>query len=314
MDLLVLKGVEVRDLIDPGDLLDELAEGFKGLTAGRVSAPGRNQVTTPEGFLMSMPAFLAGNLLAVKLVSVFEGNHDLGIPSHHAVIVLFDSQTGVARAILDGTYLTALRTAGGAALSARLLAREDAKILTIIGAGVEGETHLTLVPTVRPFQEIQIASRTFEHAQKLASLDPRARAVESIEEAVRSADVLCLCTSSAVPILDMDWLRAGVHVTSVGYNPPGGELPREINRSARVFVETRQAFEPPPVGSSELVGIKPQDGSELGEVLLNLRPGRRSDGETTIYKSMGHAMEDMIAANMVYRRALAAGMGKVVEI
>ena len=314
MDILLLNQDEIKGLIDPDDLLNQLAEGFKGLTEGQVDAPGRSQVNTPDGFLMSMPAYQPGNLIAVKLVSIFEGNHKLGIPSHHALIVLWEAQTGLPRAILDGTYLTALRTAGASALSTRLLARENVETLSIIGAGVQGEAHLRLVSSVRPFKEIVIASRNFAHARELALLDVRARAVRSIEQAVRNADVLCLCTSSATPVFQAKWLKAGVHITSVGYNPPGGELLREIIDNSWIFVETRKAFEPPPVGSSELIDIEPEEGTELGEVLLHLRPGRRSDREITIYKSMGHAMEDMIAANMVFRRAQLAGIGKVVQI
>jgi alanine dehydrogenase len=314
MDVLILNQDQIKQLTDPDELMNILAEGFKGLTAGQVSAPPRNQVNAPDGFLLAMPAFMPGNLIAVKLVSIFHENHKLGIPSHHAIIYLCDAQTGLPRAFLDGTYLTAIRTAGAAALSTKLLGREQVRTLAIIGAGVQAEAHLGLVSRVRPFKEIRIASLDVSRAQRLAKLDPRAQAMDSIEQAVRSADVLCLCTSSTQPVIQADWLREGLHITSVGYNPPGGELPREVVEGCRVFVETRQAFEAPPVGSSELQGSDPNLGTELGEVLLNLRPGRQSDHEITLYKSMGHAMEDLVAANLVYQRALRSGKGKVVQI
>src|SRR5262249_14497040 len=123
MDILILSQEEVKHFLDLGDLLDALADGFKALTSGQVCAPPRNEVTVPDGFLLGMPAHLPGNKIAVKLVSVFHENHRLGIPGHQALICLFDADTGSTCAVMDGTYITAARTAGGAALSARLLAR-----------------------------------------------------------------------------------------------------------------------------------------------------------------------------------------------
>jgi len=261
-----------------------------------------------------MPAHLPGDNIAVKLVSVFHGNHRLGIPGHLALICLFDPETGSARAVMDGTYITAIRTAGGAALSARLLARADARILAIIGAGVQGESHLKVFPWVRDFKEIRVASLEFSDAQQVAALNEDAFAVKDVEEAVRGADVVCLCTTTSQPVIQHEWLTKGAHVTSVGYMPPGGELPREIIKKGRLFVETRLAFEPTPVGCDELAGLNPEMGTELGEVLLNLGPGRQSEDELTVYKSMGHAIEDMVAANMIYKRAKKEGVGRFVNL
>jgi ornithine cyclodeaminase/alanine dehydrogenase-like protein (mu-crystallin family) len=215
---------------------------------------------------------------------------------------------------MDGTYITAIRTAGGAALSARLLARANASTLTIIGAGVQGVSHLKILPRVRDFKEIRVASLDFSDAQRVAALNRRAFAVEDVESAVRGADVVCLCTTTSQPVLQHEWLTKGAHITSVGYMPPGGELAREIIEKGRLFVETRLAFEPTPVGCDELAGLNPKIGTELGEVLLNRHPGRRSEDELTVYKSMGHAMEDMVAANLVYKRARKEGAGKVVNL
>ena len=314
MDALFLSEDEVKYLLDLDGLLDALADGFKALTSGQVCAPPRNEVTVPAGFLLGMPAHLPGDNIAVKLVSVFHGNHRFGIPGHLALICLFDPETGSTRAVMDGTYITAMRTAGGAALSARLLARANASTLAIIGAGVQGESHLKVFPRVRNFKEIRVASLDFSDAQRVAALDWRAFAVEAVEQAVRGADVVCLCTTSSQPVVQQKWLTRGVHLTSVGYMPPGEELSREIIEKGRLFVETRLAFEPTPVGCDELAGLNPEIGTELGEVLLNLRPGRQSDAELTVYKSMGHTMEDMVAANLVYKRAKKEGAGKVVNL
>mgnify|MGYP001110048728 CR=1 FL=1 len=315
MDLLVLSQNQVRQLLDLDEMLDALAEGFMALSQGRVDAPGRTQLTVPDaGFMHVMPAWLPGAPMTVKLVTVFAGNREIGLPGHQALICAFDVATGAPVAVMDGEYITAMRTAGGAALSARLLSRKDARVLAIIGAGVQGQSHLTVVARVRDFEEIRIASLYFADAQGLASMHPKARALESYEDAVRGADVVCLCTSSGSPVIRADWLLPGTHVTSVGFAPPGGELPRDVIQQGRLFVETRRAFEPPPVGCGELAGLDPATGTELGEVLSGKRRGRLSETETTVYKSMGHAMEDLIAGNLVYRRAKQQGVGTHVHL
>ena len=267
MDILMLNETEVQKLLDPDALLDALAEGFMALSEGLVDAPKRIGASVPNtGFLLAMPAYQQGREVTVKLVSVFHENRRLGIPSHQALICLFDPQTGTPLSFMDGTYITALRTAGAAALSTRLLARTDTRVLAIVGAGVQGRSHLKMLPRVRPFSEIRIASRHFAGAEELAAADSRARAVETAEAAVRGADVVCLCTSAGEPVVSLDWFAPGMHVTSVGYTPPGGELDRRVIEQGRLFVETRLAFEPPPAGCGELSGLDPSVGTELGEV------------------------------------------------
>ena len=315
MDILMLNETEVQRLLDLDALLDALAEGFRALSSGLVDAPKRNGVSVPNtGFLLAMPAYQQGREVTVKLVSVFHDNERLGIPSHQALICLFDPQTGTPLSFMDGTYITALRTAGAAALSTRLLARTDTRVLAIVGAGVQGRSHLQMLPRVRPFSEIRVASRHFAHAEQLAATDSRARAVETAEDAVRGADVVCLCTNAGEPVISLDWLAPGMHVTSVGYNPPGGELDPRVIEQGRLFVETRLAFEPPPVGCGELAGLDPSIGTELGEVLLGRSLGRQSTDELTVYKAMGHACEDMAAASLVYHRARQDGAGRSVVL
>ena len=310
MNILMLNETEVQRLLDPDALLDALAESCRALSSGLVDAPKRIWFSVPNhGFLLAMPAYQQSQAITVKLVSVFHGNTQLGIPTHQALICLFDPETGTPLSFMDGTSITALRTAGAAALSTRLLARTNTHVLAIVGAGVEGHAHLKMLPHVRPFSEVRVASRHFAHAEQLAATDGRARAVETAEEAVRGADVVCLCTNAGEPVVRLDWLTPGMHVTSVGYAPPGGELDPTVIAQGRLFVETRLAFEPPPVGCGELVGLDPSVGTELGEVLLGQRRGRQSEEELTIYKAMGHACEDLAAASLVYHRAKQEGAG-----
>ena len=308
--MLILSRKEVGKLLDPHELLAALEDGFKALSAGQLNVPPRNQVDAPKGILLGMPAYMPERHMSVKLVSVFHEN----TPAHQAVIALFDSNTGSPIALLDGEYITAMRTAAGAILSIQHLARKNAKSIAIIGAGVQGEAHLKMIGTLVGIEEIWIASRNPTHAQGLASRDSRARKADSIQQAVSHADIICLCTSSAEPVIQKGWLKEGVHITSVGYRPPGGELPRDIIESSHVFVESKVAFNAPPVGSAELQGLNPDASTELGEVLLKQKAGRKSKQEATIYKSMGHAMEDLVAANLVYQKAIEQKAGKKIEM
>ena len=308
--MLFLSRREVEQLLHPHELLTALEEGFKFLSASQMNAPPRNQVTAPKGILLAMPAYMPDRHISVKLVSVFHES----APSHQALIGLFDSETGAPIAIMDGEHITALRTAGSAILSVRLLARENVKSIAVIGAGVQARAHLKMIETLVGIEEIWIASRDLSRAQALVPLDSRARAVDSVMEAVSRADVICLCTSSPEPVIKMDWLKEGAHITSIGYRPPGGELPREVIEKGHLFIESKRAFEPPPVGSAELQGLHPELGIEIGEVLLGQKPGRESAEEITIYKSMGHAMEDLVAANLVYKKAIERKMGKRIEL
>src|SRR5258706_1076765 len=314
MKVLTLSQKEIKELLDPHELLAALEEGFKALSTDQLNVPARSQVTAPKGILLSMPAYMPNKHISVKLVTVFHENHSLNIPGHQAIITLLDSETGTPIAIIDGEYITALRTAAGAILSIKLLARKDIKSVAIIGAGVQGEAHLKMIGTLPGIEEIRIASNQFPHAQALASHDSGALALDSIQGAVHGADAICLCTSSPDPVINAEWLKEGTHISSVGYRPPGGELPRDSIENSHLFVESKRAFEAPPVGSAELQGLGTEFGTEIGEVLMNQKPGRQSDRETTIYKSMGHAMEDLVAANLVYETAIRQKIGKMIEL
>lgn len=312
--MLFLSRKEVEQLLDPHELIAILEEGFKALSSGQLNVPPRNQAIAPRGILVGMPAYMPGRHMSVKLVTVFHENHRVGIPAHQATITLFDSETGAPLAFIDGEYITAMRTAAGAILSSKYLARKARKSIAIVGAGVLGHAHLEMIGTLAGIEAILIASKDFSHAQALAALDSRARAAASVQEAVSQADIVCLCTSSAEPVIQKEWINEGAHISSVGYRPPGGELPRDLIEKSHIFVESNVAFDPPPVGCSELQGLSPEFGTELGQLLLAQKPGRRNDTEITIYKSMGHAIEDLVAANLVYDRAFKQGIGREIDL
>ena len=313
--VICLSESEVVELLDPEELIAGLEQGFVALSQGKVQAPDRPEITVPgKGFSLAMPAWVPGMNIAVKIVNVYEGNLDLGLPNHLATITLYDPDTGQLLCVMDGTHITAIRTAAAAIVSVKALARADAKIATIIGAGVQGREHLKLLPLVRDFEEIRIASLRFEDAEKLASLHPRAFAISNVEEAVRSSDVVCLSSHSYEPIIKTDWVSNGTHVSSVGYAPPAGELPVELARDHALFVESPDAFEQPPVGCGELAGLDSTAGTPLGDVLSGARSGRTSGVQITVYKAMGIAMEDMVAANIAYRRAIQNSAGSQIVL
>jgi alanine dehydrogenase len=313
--LRVLSATEVRRLINADELRAALVEGFCALTAGTAVAPGRSRLDVPgAGFLLDMPAWLAGHPMTVKLVSVFEGNPAHGLPRHQAVINVFDSATGTPLGLLDATWITAARTAGAAALATECLARADARLLVIIGSGVQGAAHLDYVARTRQFDEILVVGRDSAGAEQLAARDPRARCARDVESAVRSADVLCLCTNSPTPVIDAGWVRPATFVTSVGFAPPGSEVPAALVRDAQLVVETRAAFAQPPVGCAELQGYSAKEAVELGEVLRDGPPTCVARERITLYKSMGHAVEDLVVAARVFARAVATDCGTLVDL
>lgn len=308
--MLYLTRREVEALLDVDAMLGALTRALVQLSSGQASVPPRTAARAgSRGLLGVMPAYLEGVALEAKLVSVFPDNHAAGLDSHQALIALFDDGTGTPLALMDGTHITAMRTGGAAAVAAGALARRDARVLAILGAGTQGWSHLQTFPRVREFKEIRIASRNPEHAEKLAASHPGARVSSSFEEAVRHADVVACCTDAREPIIDRAWLAPGAHVSSVG-GTFGPEVGTDIVSSSRIFVESRGVVtNAPPAGAHELQGMDPQQVTEIGEVLGERRPGRQSDAEITLYKSTGHAVEDAAAARLVYDRALAGKVG-----
>ncbi len=313
-ELLYLSRSDVERLLDVDAMLDALAAALVIFSSGKASVPPRTAVRLDGGLLGVMPGHVPGVALETKLVSVFPGNEEHGLPSHQALIALFDENTGAPQALMDGTYITAIRTGGTAAVAARVLARHDAAVLAILGAGVQGWSHLQTFPRVRDFKEIRVASRNSDRARDLAARDPRARAVGSFEEAVRGADVVACCTDARQPVVQGGWLKPGAHLSSVG-GTFGPELDAATVAASRVFVEWRGAVtNPPPAGAHELQGLDPDTVTEVGEVLAGTKPGRVSDDEVTLYKSTGHAVEDAATARLVYDRARESGAGLRLEL
>jgi ornithine cyclodeaminase/alanine dehydrogenase-like protein (mu-crystallin family) len=309
-ELLYLSQSDVEDLLDVDAMLEAIGQALVLFSSGVTSVPPRTAARAPDGLMGVMAGYVPGVALEVKLVSVFPGNHGHGVPSHQALIALFDEKDGTPLAVMDGTHITAIRTGGTAAVATRALSRADSRVLAILGAGVQGGSHLDTFTHVRDFTEIRVASRDHAKAAALAARHPNARVAASFEEAVRGADVVACCTDAREPVIWRAWLKQGAHVSSVG-GTFGPELDPETVAAGKVFVEWRgAATNAPPAGAHELQGLDASAITEVGEVLAGTKPGRTSDRDLTIYKSTGHAVEDAATASLVYTRALAEGAGR----
>jgi len=302
-------------------LIEAVAIAMMELSEGRATMPQRVAARVEEqgGFLAAMPAYLPRvGALTSKLVALFPSNALRGLPTHQAVIVAFDPVTAEPRAVMDGRVVTASRTAAGSALATRLLSRPESSVLAILGTGVQARSHARFIPRVRSIEEIRIAGRSAAKADALADdLGPSVRAVDSYEEAVTGADIVCACTHSPQPVIRREWLAPGQHVNSVGFTSDGVELDDRTVADALVVVESRASvLAPPPAGSNDLLwrirdGVITPDHiyAEIGELVADMRPGRSSDTQLTLYKSVGVAVQDAAAAALVLTNAEARNVG-----
>ena len=313
--MLVLSESEVRELLDLDQLVDALARAHGQLSAGEVSMPPRIAALVEErgGLLGVMPAYLPSAGLACKLVTLFPRNVDR--ETHQALICVFDPDNGTPVALMDGTYITATRTAAGSALATRLLARDDARVLAVIGTGVQARTHARAIARVRDIAEIRVAGRDPDKARALAD-EIGGVAAATYEDAIRGADVVAAATHSVEPVVRREWLAPGTHVNSVGLNPSGREVDDATVAEATLVVESRvSALAPPPAGAPDLAGVDPDRvHAELGELVNGVRPGRQSRDEITLYKSVGIAVQDVAAAALVLSAARERGVGVNVEV
>jgi alanine dehydrogenase len=310
-ELLVLSEADVRRNLPLDELADALTAALIALSNGAVSVPARTAAFAPDGLLGAMPGYVPGLGLAVKLVTVYPHNGALDTPSHQALIAVFDDASGTPRVLMGGTYITAMRTGMTSALAVRALARANSRSAAIIGAGVQGAAHLVALTQLMSLSEIRVYSRDPERATRLAEGWTGAVVAPSARTAVAGADIICCCTDAAEVVIADAWVEPGAHVSSVG---SGAELPQALLARSRVFVESRGATARPPAGAAELQGWDPASLTELGEVLAGSAPGRTAAYDVTVFKSTGHAAEDVAAAAVVVTRAAAVGAGTVVDL
>jgi ornithine cyclodeaminase len=317
---------DVRAVLPMDDLVAAMEVALERFSAGAVRQPLRTVVEAAgHGFYGVMPAYMEDPpALGTKLVSVYHGNTARGLTTHLATIVLHDPATGELQAVMDGRYITEARTAAVSAASTKHLARREARVLAILGTGVQARSHAAAMLCVRSFDEIRIWGRRADHAAALAtelapSLCVRVDAVPTARAAADGADVIALVTASPVPVLARAWVREGTHICAVGAcRPTQREMDTALVTASRVFVDSRAGAL---AEAGDLV-IPIQEGAfdashiaaELGDVFGGRAEGRRAPDEITIFKSLGMAVEDVAAARLAFERAAAAGLGRGVIV
>jgi ornithine cyclodeaminase len=323
--VLVLAQPEIERLLPMADCVDLMADALSELARGRAHQPLRLVFRPPAaaGLLASMPCYRGGSnpAFGVKTVGVFPGNAAHGVDTHQGSVMLFDGATGELRALLNAAAITAIRTAAVSGVATRALAREDAGDLAILGAGVQARTHLEAMSAVCSLRRIRVASRRPERAWAFAAENEAPCPIEAVaapEEAVRGADIVVTVTSAAEPVVRREWVGDGAHLNAVGASlPDRREVDGATVAAARLFVDRRESAENE--AGDYLLAIR--EGAiaaghvqaELGEVLVGAAPGRTSPDEITLFKSLGLAVEDLWAADHVFRKAEKTGSGTWVE-
>ena len=321
MAILVLTQAEVEELLDMEGCIEAMSGILESLARGELFQPLRTIAFPPgeKSGIGLMPSHRSGAqaAYALKTICLFPDNPTRGLDAHQGTVTLFSGETGEVRALMNASAITAIRTAAVSAVATRLLARDDASELAIVGAGVQGRSHIEAMRAIRPWKRIRVASRTPASARALAE-ETGAQAVESVEEAITGADVIVTATNSSEPVLSHEWLKTGAHVNAVGSSVKSArELDTATMVAGSLFVDRREStlneagdyLMPAAEGAIGPDHIK----AEIGEILVGEHPGRASEDELTVFKSLGLAVEDLAAAEYVVRRAQETGTGTTVE-
>lgn len=330
--MLILTRHDVESLLTMPDAIEAVEAGFRRLAAGVVEMPQRLTTTIAphNGIHLSMPAFVAGDTatddpgtLTIKVVTVYNDNRaKYDLPTIHAVLLLHDARTGQPLALMDAEHLTAMRTGAVSGVATRRMARPDASVVTIFGAGAQAGPQLLAIAAVRPIRQVYVVTlgdASAFCARMAKQLGAPVNAAADVRAAVEAADLICTATNSPTPLFDGAWLRPGTHINAIGaYTKTMRELDSEAVRRSRVIVDRRQAAQ---VEAGDIV-IPTQEGvigpdhvvGDLAEVVTGVVPGRVAADEITLFKSVGLALQDAVTAALVYRRALDRGIGQEVTL
>jgi len=327
MKILVLDSQQIRELLPMTECIELMADALSALARGEVYQPLRTIIRPPEarGLLGLMPAYRAGEqgAFGLKAICVFPENPAKGKDAHQGAVTLFSRETGELLALMNASAITAIRTAAVSAVATRLLAREDAGELAIIGAGVQARSHLAALACVRLIKRARVVARNFDHAQQLAGeMQPQfpfpIEAVRKNEDAVRGADLIVTATSSLEPVINKDWISAGAHINAIGtHSPSSREVDSGTMAASLIFVDRRESA----LNESGDYILAANEGvvtpgsilGEIGELLIGTKTGRTSSSEITLFKSLGLAIEDVACADYLYRKAQAENAGSWVE-
>jgi ornithine cyclodeaminase/alanine dehydrogenase-like protein (mu-crystallin family) len=328
MQVLVLSHGDVVRALQPAECAEAMAAVLKTHARGETYMPLRSVLMPPEaaGFMGLMPAWRGGGepVFSLKTVCVMPGNPARGLDAHQGIVTLFDGETGQPTAILDASAVTSIRTAAVTAVATGALARTEAATLAIIGAGVQAAAHIEALTLVRPFETINIYAPTAAHAQELAQKTAAAAAnvhvSPSAQAAVAEADVVVTATSSKEPVIERSWLKPGTHINAIGASTPNAaEIDTDTVANSALFADSRESIRNEAREFRLAVEEGVIDGedhvrAELGEVLNETAPGRQSDDELTLFRSLGLAVEDLAAAEHAVASARRLGIGTEVEL
>ena len=318
--MLFLNEREVASLLPIGDVLTALESAFRAQAAGQIRMPLRTMASTGDGLLGAMPAAIAGEsaALGAKLVTFFPGNAATGVHTHQALVALFDPHSGQPQAIMDGRFITEIRTAATSALATRALARPDARVVAILGTGVQARAHIGALSEVMHIDELRVWGRTRAKATELADFAHtrglHSRVADTPANACQGAGVVCTCTSARDPIVTALDIEPGTHVNAVGMGgPTARELPGELMGRATIVVDSIDGAH----SESANIILAMHEGqlpakaalTLLCDVIAGRVPGRQSSDDITIFDSLGIAIEDLVCARLVYERARARDVG-----
>ena len=325
MQLHAIDSTTLKRLLTYPACIDVVSAAMQATSAGKAELPLRHGLPLPNGMLGMMYGYLGEpECFGIKLVSLFPGNAGTDLSSHMGLMMLYEAERGQPLAIMDGGLITAIRTAAASAVATRELAREDAQTLAIIGAGEQAEAHINAIPCVRDIREIRIWARRGERANALAERAtrdgaPRAIVCDTVDDAVRRADIVCTVTSASEPVLHGAQLEIGMHLNLVGASfPDRREVDDDAVAQGQFFVDYRPSTEAQAgeyLHALEQGVITPTHiRGEIGEVISGERDGRTAASQITMYKSLGVASQDLAAALHVYRAAIALDATQVIEI
>jgi len=319
MNIRILTADDVNNALPMGRAIEMMRLAFGQFSAGQATMPLRSRLFTDQGVTLLMPAHLkTSHNLAVKIVSVYGNNPTLGLPTVTATVIVLDPDTGMPLAFLEGDTLTALRTGAAGGLAADLLARKDAKTVTLFGAGIQGRSQLQAVLEVRPITQVNLIDSSHQAAETLMqeirtwSHAPEVQIVSDLRAAVRSSDIVLAATTSSTPLFDGNDLEPGTHGTGVGsYTPEMQEIDKHTVHRARVVVDSREACL---AEAGDIILANAAIDAEIGEIVNREKPGRQNDQEITFFKSVGVAAQDAAAAGAVLEAAEKGNIGTIVQM
>ena len=316
----ILSAADVRAALPMPKAIDAMRHAYGQLSAGKVTAPPRQHISTDKGVTLIMPAYLPERSeFGIKVVSVYDDNPNLDLPRITATVLVLDPTTGAPKAFMDGASLTAIRTGAGGGVAADVLARQDAKTVGLFGAGVQARSQLQAVMAVRDIERVNLISRTQVSAQRLAAEisewtdAPEVNLVSDPQQVVQDADIVLCATTSGTPLFDGNVLQSGTHITAVGtFVPEKREVDTTtIRRAHRIVVDSREACLEE---AGDLIIPNAEIDAEIGEIINGDKQGRGSDAEITFFKSVGVAVQDAVAAVAVLAAAEAEALGRLVEM